>query len=504
MQNARKRKKRKKQLLKTILLLCLIGIMTTNCDKETMPEFDSFENQFDVQEAKDWFESKYPETNVLTSKSISTKSDGVPWRTNWKGAFTSTRGHETVVEVPLYHLGGLRLASESSQDKYTLTNNQDYLKSLFSLIIIHNRKEGTTKSYVMAIVPEASYLESKNFELESNSYHKIDHNFSGVIYYEKLSGSFVNGWKLENGDVVRSIGRKSNSVQDGTAKAKLSNKDSGSSTNSFDGPGDGCTEMGIYEYFAECVWAYNHTDEFYYPVPGSCEYVSELLTTYWYCFDTPPPPPGDTGVDPNNKDNNSDDDDNGTIAVFFFTPKNPIADIQAFLDCLNGAASAKVTVYVSEPNPGSGDTHSGTTIGHTWVSIEQGGEARTFGYYPDVDNITPFNTNSGSVLGDDGGKTYTASISKNVSGYTLASILSAATNYRGNYSLTDYNCTDFGIEIGNLAGMGLPSSEGSWLAGAQRGANPGTLGKYIHSLSSNSSRTIDKNGGRSPSSNKGC
>lgn len=186
-----------------------------------------------------------------------------------------------------------------------------------------------------------------------------------------------------------------------------------------------------------------------------------------------------------------------------FSPENPINDMNDYLECFNTNQSATVTVYALEPNPGSGDTHNGSYVGHTFVSIQQGNNTATFGFYPASDNIYPLiNNSSPSVIGDDSGDPYTASISTTVTGSQLNTILNYAKNYENTYHLNTYNCTDFGIEIGNKAGLNLPDSYGTWTMGG--GSNPGTLGLYLLNRNSTNSQPINKNGGTAPQTNKGC
>ena len=185
-------------------------------------------------------------------------------------------------------------------------------------------------------------------------------------------------------------------------------------------------------------------------------------------------------------------------------PDNPIFDINEYLKCFDLTKEASFSVYVLEPNPGTGDTHDGSMVGHTFISLKQGSEIRTFGFYPVSDNIAPvFNTSSDSVLGDDGVKneSYSASITKTISNSELIQIIDKAKNYNKTYNLNTYNCTDFAIELGNLGGLNLPDSYGIWPFGG--GSNPGTLGKHIRDLNTNSN-DVNKTGGFAPKTNKGC
>lgn len=105
-------------------------------------------------------------------------------------------------------------------------------------------------------------------------------------------------------------------------------------------------------------------------------------------------------------------------------------------------------------------------------------------------------------MGDDSGDPYTVSISTTVTGTQPNTILNYAKNYESTYHINTYNCTDFGIEMGNRAGLNLPDSNDTLTGGG--GSNPGTLGLYLLNRNWTSSQPINKNGGAAPQTNKGC
>jgi len=190
--------------------------------------------------------------------------------------------------------------------------------------------------------------------------------------------------------------------------------------------------------------------------------------------------------------------------VLVENPDDPITDIQDFLNCFDSTQNATLTLYVSEPNPGSGDAYNGTFVGHTFVSINQGNNTSVFGFYPTSNWISPANTTSNSVLGNDGSGTeyFSASISTTISSGQLQQIIDFSTNHNTTYNLDTYNCTDFGIDIGNLGGLNLPECNGKWPGGGGGGgSNPGTLGMFIRNNSSSGTNTT---GGNAPSTHKDC
>jgi hypothetical protein len=56
--------------------------------------------------------------------------------------------------------------------------------------------------YAMTILADSSYLDGDYAKLSKNSYRNKDNNFSGNVYYHRMDGSFVNGWRFQNGIVT--------------------------------------------------------------------------------------------------------------------------------------------------------------------------------------------------------------------------------------------------------------------------------------------------------------
>jgi len=163
-------------------------------------------------------------------------------------------------------------------------------------------------------------------------------------------------------------------------------------------------------------------------------------------------------------------------------PDDPIEDIDDYLECFNTDIGAKLTVYVLQPVPNSNATHSGTSVGHAFISIQQGNHITVIGFYPVSDWITPLTPFGTGIYGNDSKAYYNVSITKNINSGQLQNILNYIYNNQGaTYNLNTYNCTDFAIDIGNLAGLNLPDSVGEWPGG--EGSNPGVLGQHIRNMS---------------------
>lgn len=189
--------------------------------------------------------------------------------------------------------------------------------------------------------------------------------------------------------------------------------------------------------------------------------------------------------------------------IEFIGPDTPIANIADYLECFDPTQGASVTIYVDQPITDS-DAIASTSdkAGHAFISISQNGNTSVFGFYP-AGNAGIFNPSGASAMGNDSDRIYDVSISKNINGSTLQSILNHSINYPSSYNLNTYNCTDFVIEVGNLMGMELPDCYSNWGVGG--GSNPGKLGQYIrNNFNADGTYIVNENGGNAPSNNKGC
>jgi|GEM_PF-5994377 len=167
--------------------------------------------------------------------------------------------------------------------------------------------------------------------------------------------------------------------------------------------------------------------------------------------------------------------------VLVVPPDIPVTDIKQYLKCFNTNQPATLTVYTRQPTPGTSDTWSiNGGVGHAFVSISQNGITRVFGFYPT--SKAAIISDSPGVFGDNSQTTYTVSISKQIFGGDLYSLLQY-TYAKANaiYKLPLYNCTDFAIGAAAAAGLNLPDTWGQW-GGISGGSNPGNLGKDISTM----------------------
>jgi len=197
-----------------------------------------------------------------------------------------------------------------------------------------------------------------------------------------------------------------------------------------------------------------------------------------------------------------------TIETEIFTTigGTEITNIDDYLKCFDESLGATVTVYVDQPTANSNATWSGSTnspeVGHTFISISQGGITRTLGYYPEG-GIKPMISNSApGILVDDSEHPYDVSISRSLTPGQLTSLLISIKNPIATYNLDNNNCSDFSLSLANSRGFNLPDTQGTWPGGG--GTNPGNLGQDIRAMSSTSGSTIDASGGDAPLNSGTC
>ncbi|HEY1195218.1 hypothetical protein [Flavobacterium sp.] len=152
-------------------------------------------------------------------------------------------------------------------------------------------------------------------------------------------------------------------------------------------------------------------------------------------------------------------------------PKLPISDIKKFLSCLNTAASANLTVYAEKTNLSS------VNVGHAFISISQGNNVMTYGFYPENGYDKAF-VGQG-IMGENGGHIY--DVSGNIGQITpkqLQQIISLSVKYQSSwYDLDANNCSDFAADVLNIVGV---ASNNSF-------ETPGTVAKTLEKIPNHTS-----------------
>ena len=185
-------------------------------------------------------------------------------------------------------------------------------------------------------------------------------------------------------------------------------------------------------------------------------------------------------------------------------PDHPISNNKCFFSTVDLNKGATLTIYVDEPNPGTGNVKKWINVGHTFIGITQGEKQYTYGFYPNVPGYRTIGNNDvSSVLGKDDRHTFSVSFSTEISPEQLQKIIELSEkSYDRQYNLSYSNCTDFAISVAKLANITLPYCKGTWTGGG--GSAPGVLGKALRD-SSTFKNKINTSGGKAPASKgNGC
>ena len=160
--------------------------------------------------------------------------------------------------------------------------------------------------------------------------------------------------------------------------------------------------------------------------------------------------------------------------------EKPGIDVNAYTDCFglgNPAASYQLTLYVAEPNAGTGATKFGSDVGHAFIGFKATTNGSTveqiMGYYPTESAFGWV----GSKMADNGGSPYTVSVAFSVSSGKFVDAINAARYLQGTlYNISQNNCTDAAFYIFDAVGIPLPKTISTFPYGADRGHSPGQLG----------------------------
>jgi len=151
------------------------------------------------------------------------------------------------------------------------------------------------------------------------------------------------------------------------------------------------------------------------------------------------------------------------------------------------ALAYAIMLHVKQPSAGRRKPFSGiNTVGHMFITLvkfnaDNSYVTRTFGFYPEKDHLlsaTPLIPGTSSVFKDDEYHRWDELAGKFISKHKFNRILRMVRRYsRKKYNLNHNNCTDFGLCIAAIAGIGIEDTRGAWPLGG--GNNPGAAGQSM-------------------------
>lgn len=157
--------------------------------------------------AKGWYEK-----HASQRKEIRTRANGctvtlstVDMEPVWEESFRRKSGRYKTVEALMLGSKRKSFTTEASYEKYEVTQNPRYNRSLTRLIVLTDQETNETIGFTMTIMPSVEYVERTDFKPFYNSYFKRDKKFDGYIIYHDLDGNFVNGWKYVKGKITHLV-----------------------------------------------------------------------------------------------------------------------------------------------------------------------------------------------------------------------------------------------------------------------------------------------------------
>ncbi len=170
----------------------------------------------------------------------------------------------------------------------------------------------------------------------------------------------------------------------------------------------------------------------------------------------------------------------GSTTTINIVASGPKIDPKKENKCFDVSQTAELTIYIQQGKEGTRELVGPNEVGHVFIGLNQNGIERYYGFYPETGANTALvavGKDYSSELKDNSKELYPVSITKTVSAKQLNSIINYANNPPATYNVNSYACTDFGIAIGKLGGINLPSTKSSSFT--FNGTSPGNLGENV-------------------------
>lgn len=413
------------------ILTCLTFIIWVACSEMDVTLTQTKLND-QIQQAKEWFDSQ-PAFVIHQQQNLGARNAGIP---DWQHAIQVERDSTLILEIPL----------TPYRSTVTSIGNGNLNKS-FSKLLIRKRKGQYDASVMMLISYEESDQKSAH-KIETSSLENSIKNYSGIISFFKWGSSLPYSSYL---------------VQSG----KLNNKNAGD-TDKGKNTRWNCFSITINYYVTVCS-EYGCSTRFDYSTSENyCVYEAE------YESDLPPEygdmPSGGGGLPEPELIVGGDD----PFAI-------PIPDINQHLKCFDPTKPARITIYVDQPvHNGNHYFSMSDGVGHSFLGIEQDGNIRTIGFYPQG-TASPLYPDDPMQFKDNMGKQWDVSISFEINANELSALLNyTKNNTPATYDLNTFNCTNWIISACSSMNIHLPQTIVNWSRGG--GLSPGQFGQDMRNF----------------------
>ncbi|WP_297338510.1 M23 family metallopeptidase [Algoriphagus sp.] len=196
------------RIISVFFLLCLTALVGSCIVEESFLENDFSKDQALIQEAEEWYESNLFNSNNKRKMSL---INGNPV---WGKSVTYIHNGKEVIEIPI------RLIFK---DIYSQKNkNFTSLSGSYRLLLFKINKD-QFRPYILKAEMTSPEFKSDWKELKNLNLNTRPSTFNGKYMFFKLDGSYVGGWKIENGKRTRSNWFfKSSTSYDHTANSRVS------------------------------------------------------------------------------------------------------------------------------------------------------------------------------------------------------------------------------------------------------------------------------------------
>ena len=231
-----------KQIL--LLLPLLPACLTYSCLKDGHDEDNGNKVEYiaAIEKAKAIYEDLSPDFSIIQVRSSESSPFRIAFEPIWNDAFVNEHGDSsTTVETNILMSHSLHMLLKESNDAFSESNDPRYQQHLSRAVVLMPEEDGQRPmAFLMTIVGSKHYLEKHDFSLWDVSYLNIPEDFSGLILYHTLSGDFINGWHVAEGNLYKTC-------------TLISDEDANLFANSIDTRAKvECKTITVYKYYYTC------------------------------------------------------------------------------------------------------------------------------------------------------------------------------------------------------------------------------------------------------------
>jgi hypothetical protein len=190
--------------IRNFVLILALFVCFNGCEKNPA-EVVTLQNNVEltIEQAKSFVENQRLSQFALKSGNLQKQTISI--KADWGKAKSSNNDKSNVIETEILAMGRFGFATTESMDAWKATDNEIYLYSMSRLVVIKEKKTGEMYSFIMSVVADKPYFESKKFNLWDNTYLKREKDLTGYILFHSLLGDFVNGWVYCDGQIINSV-----------------------------------------------------------------------------------------------------------------------------------------------------------------------------------------------------------------------------------------------------------------------------------------------------------